>query len=248
MRRLARSSTRLLRAAEAGRTTQARGLFLRLRQAIIRGELRPGDRLVELKVAHRFGLSRASAREALKLLELEGFVKAVPRQGYVVPGITIRQIKELFDLRLLLEREAAARAARRATPQELDELERLVGDPYAPGDPESYRRFLSQNKVFHAAVARLARNERVATIVESLLDELERLFHLGLDVRDRAEALIQEHRDLVAAIRAGDPEQASRLASAQVQNSYEMVLEGIMQGEVSADAGVGSSTAPAQNR
>ncbi|MDR7482453.1 MAG: GntR family transcriptional regulator [Armatimonadota bacterium] len=140
MKRPARSSTRSPRAAAAAGTTFASGLFRRLRHATIRGELRPGDRLVELEVARQYGLSRASAREALKLLEREGFVKAIPGRGYVVPAIAVRQIKELFDPRLLL-------------------------------------------------------------------------FDLGLDVRDRADALIQEHRDLVAVVRAGDAELASRLAS-----------------------------------
>ncbi|MDR7545451.1 MAG: GntR family transcriptional regulator [Armatimonadota bacterium] len=215
--------------------TIARFVHEELRRLVLEGRWKPGHTLVELDIARRYGVSRAPAREALKLLEREGLVSAVPRRGYVVSEITVRQIHELFDLRLILEREAAVRAARTATPQDIAHLESLVGDPYLPGDQESYRRFLAQNRVFHGAIARLARNERLAALVEALLEELERLFHLGLDVRDRAEALVQEHRDLVEAIRAHDPERASHVAAAQIENARHMVLEGVMQGSLSAN-------------
>ncbi len=208
----------------------ARALHNQLRQGVLRGMWRPGHTLVEHKVAHAYGVSRGPAREALKLLEREGLLTAIPRRGYVVSMITVRQIRELFDLRLILEREAAARAARTATPEDVARLEALVGDPYLLGDQESYARFLSQNRAFHVAIARLTRNDRIAALVEALLEELERLFHLGLDVRDRAETLVSEHKELVDAIRAHDPKRAMRVAAAQIENAQTMVLEGVTQG------------------
>jgi DNA-binding GntR family transcriptional regulator len=222
------SGPRLSSLAAEGTVTES--VHGQLRQAVLRGQLKPGQYLVELDVARQYGVSRGPAREALRLLQQEGFLDVIPRRGYIVAPITVTKVRELFDLRMILEVAAAARATRNATPQEVDHLERLVGDPYSPGDPESYSRFLAQNKAFHSAVCRLARNTRVSRIVESLLDELERLFHLGLDVRDRSELLVQEHRDLVAAMRLGIPEDAARVMESQIESACQMVLEGIMRG------------------
>jgi DNA-binding GntR family transcriptional regulator len=199
---------------------------------VLRGQLKPGTYLVELDVARRYGVSRGPAREALKLLQREKFVEAIPRRGYLITPITMTQVRELFELRVILESAAAVRATQRATAQEIDALERLVGDPYAPGSAESYAQFLAQNKVFHSAVARLARNGRVSQIIESLLDELARLFYLGLDVRDRSDELVNEHRELVQAMRGRDPEQAARVMRQQIENACQMVVEGIMRGSL----------------
>jgi DNA-binding GntR family transcriptional regulator len=201
------------------------------------GRIRPGDRLVEGELARVWGVSKSPLREALKALQHEGLVEAVPRRGYLVTPITVKQVADLFDLRLIIEREAAARAARSATAAHVDELRGLVGDPYTPGDLDSYHRFLSQNKQFHLAVARATGNQRLVVLLERLLDEMERLFHLGLDVRDRADMLVREHQDLVAAIEARDPERAAAVAEAQVEHARQMVLEGILGGSLPVQVG-----------
>jgi DNA-binding GntR family transcriptional regulator len=208
-----------------------------LRRQIMIGQIRPGDRLVEGELARVWGVSKSPLREALKALQHEGLVEAIPRRGYVVTPITVKQVQDLFDLRLILEREGAARAATAASAASLEELEALVGDPYVVGDVESQNRFLTVNKQFHLAVARATGNQRVVNLLERLLDELERLFHLGLDVRDRADVLVQEHRDLIAAINARDPARAAAVMEAQIENARQMVLEGILQGALSVQVG-----------
>jgi DNA-binding GntR family transcriptional regulator len=208
-----------------------------LRRQIITGQIRPGDRLVEGELARAWGVSKSPLREALKALQHEGLVEAVPRRGYVITPITVKQVQDLFDLRLILEREGAARAATTASAAYLEELEALVGDPYVIGDVESQNRFLTVNKQFHLAVARATGNQRVVNLLDRLLDELERLFHLGLDVRDRADVLVQEHRDLIAAINARDSARAAAVMEAQIENARQMVLEGILQGALSVQVG-----------
>ncbi|MDQ7858654.1 MAG: GntR family transcriptional regulator [Armatimonadota bacterium] len=208
-----------------------------LRRQILTGRLRPGDRLVEGELARAYGVSKSPLREALKTLQHEGLVEAIPRRGYLVTPITVKQVQDLFDLRLILERETAHRAARSAGPEQVAELRRLVGDPYVVGDVDSQARFLAQNKAFHLAVARLAGNQRLVTLLDRLLDDLERLFHLGLDVRDRAQALVAEHVELVDAVTARDPDRAARVVEAQIGNARQMVLEGILEGALSVQVG-----------
>jgi DNA-binding GntR family transcriptional regulator len=208
-----------------------------LRRQILTGQLRPGDRLVEGALARRWGVSKSPLREVLKRLQHEGLVEAVPRRGYLVTPITVRQVQDLFDLRLILERDAAVRAARSASAAQIDALARLVGAPYVMGDVDSQNRFLATNKRFHLAVARTTGNQRLVGLLDRLLDELDRLFHLGLDVRDRADTLVQEHQDLVAAIEARDPARAAATMERQVENARQMVLEGILGGSLSVQIG-----------
>jgi len=208
-----------------------------LRRAIITGRLRPGALLVEAEVSARYGVSKSPAREALKVLQQEGLVDVIPRRGYVVTPITVKQIKDLFDLRLILERETAAAAARNATEDDIALLRRLSGNLYVPGDPDSYARFLTENRSFHLAVAQVSRNERLTAVLARLLDDLERLFHLGLDVRDRSETLVREHLEIVDAIVARDSQRAGAVMVAQIENARQMVLEAVMSGSLVAQVG-----------
>jgi DNA-binding GntR family transcriptional regulator len=208
-----------------------------LRRQILTGRFRPGDRLVEGELARAYGVSKSPLREALKALQHDGLVEAIPRRGYVVTPITVKQVQDLFDLRLILERETAARAARSAAPEQVDELRRLVGAPYVVGDVDSQARFLLQNKAFHLSVARLGGNLRLVALLDRLLDDLERLFHLGLDVRDRADSLVAEHVELVDAVAAHDSARAAQVIEAQVANARQMVLEGILDGALSVQVG-----------
>jgi DNA-binding GntR family transcriptional regulator len=201
------------------------------------GRIRPGDRLVEGELARVWRVSKSPLREALKALQHEGLVEAVPRRGYIVTPITVKQIQDLFDLRMILEREAAVRAARSLAGPQREELRRLVGEPYVVGDVESRQRFLTQNKQFHLAVARTTGNQRLVALLDRMLDEMQRLFHLGLDVRDRADVLVREHLDLVDAIDAGDADRAAAVIEAQVENSRQMVLEGILGGALAVHVG-----------
>jgi len=208
-----------------------------LRRAIITGRLRPGALLVEAEVSARYGVSKSPAREALKVLQQEGLVDVIPRRGYVVTPITVKQIRDLFDLRLILERESAMVAARTATEDDIAVLRRLSGDRYVPGDPESYARFLTENRSFHLAVAQVSRNDRLTAVLARLLDDLERLFHLGLDVRDRSESLIHEHHAVVDAVVARDAPRAGAVMVAQIENARQMVLEAVMSGSLAAQVG-----------
>lgn len=223
------------------RSMQGAGLtaevYRSLRAAIITGKLRPGERIVEADLGRQFGVSKSPGREALKTLQHEGLVDAIPRRGYVVTPITVKQVQDVMHLRLVLEREVAAEAARRATPAQIEELRRLVGTPYLPGRSETYARFLGQNKVFHMALARITGNARLLEVLGRLLDDLERLFHLGLDVSDRSQLLIGEHEELVDAIAARDAERAVRVTEAQIERARQMIIDGILSGGLAVHAG-----------
>jgi len=195
-----------------------------LRRDILTTRLAPGETLSEALAAHRLGLGKAPIRAALARLAEEGLVQAVPRRGWVVSLVTVRDIHEVFDLRLLLEPEAARRAAGRVCADSLRRLDAVCAAGYRPADEESALAFLDANKAFHVAVAELSGNARLARQVDRLLDESTRMLVLGLRRRDRSGEMAHEHHALIEALALGRAAEAAQLMQEQVAASREMVL------------------------
>ena len=195
-----------------------------LRRDILTTRLAPGETLSEAAAAQRLSLGKAPIRAALARLAEEGLVQAVPRRGWVVSLVTIRDIHEVFDLRLLLEPEAARRAAGRVCADALRQLDAVCAAGYRPEDEESALAFLDANKAFHVAVAELSGNARLARQVDRLLDESTRMLVLGLRRRDRSGEMAHEHHALIEALALGRAAEAGRIMHEQVTASREMVL------------------------
>jgi DNA-binding GntR family transcriptional regulator len=199
-----------------------------LRRDILAARLAPGDILSEAGIAARLALGKAPVRTALARLAEEGLVQPVPRRGWVVSLVTIRDIHEVFDLRLLLEPAAARRAAlnprARADAAALARLDAVCATGYRPEAAETALGFLEANRAFHVAVAEFSGNARLARQIGRLLDESTRMLVLGLRRRDRSGEMAHEHRALIAALAAGDGAAAEARMEAQVAASRDMVL------------------------
>ncbi|MBL6455172.1 GntR family transcriptional regulator [Belnapia sp. T6] len=199
-----------------------------LRRDILTTRLAPGETLSEATSAERLGFGKAPIRAALARLGEEGLVQPVPRRGWVVSLVTIRDIHEVFDLRLVLEPEAARRAAAnpaaRADAAALARLDAVCAAGYRPEDAETALGFLDANRAFHVAVAELSGNARLARQIGRLLDESTRMLVLGLRRRDRTGEMAHEHRALITALARGEGEAAAELMREQVGASRAMVL------------------------
>lgn len=203
-----------------------------LRREIVACRLAPGDTVSETLMADRFSFGRAAIRTALARLGDEGLVHPVARRGWVVSLVTIRDIHEVFDLRLLLEPEAArlatgrptGRAAGHAQLERLRRLDDVCAQGYNPTDPDSALDFLAVNREFHVAVGERAGNLRLARQIGRLLDESTRMLVLGLSTRDRSGEMAHEHRALVQAMTDHNAPEAARIMREQVTTSRDMVL------------------------
>jgi DNA-binding GntR family transcriptional regulator len=191
--------------------------------------LAPGSLVSERQLTGRHRLGRAPVRAALLRLAHEGLVRAMPRQGYVVTPVTLKDVYEIFDLRSLLEPFAARRAAGRLGSEVLGRLATIARVGYRADDARSVTAFLRANKEFHVTIARGAGNDRLAASLTVLLDDMERLFRLGLGLRDRAGEMQEEHRALTEALAAGHPERAERVAREQIDAARTMVLDAILE-------------------
>jgi len=202
-------------------TEQAIGL---LRREILTTRMWPGETLSESAVAQQLELGKAPVRAALARLAEEGLVQAVPRRGWIVSLVTIRDIHEVFGLRLLLEPEAARMATGRVDAELLRRLDSICACGYQPDDEDSTHAFLDANKAFHVALAELSGNGRLPRQIDRLLDESTRMLSLGLRRRDRTGEMAHEHHALIEALALGHAEEAATIMKHQVAASQAMVL------------------------
>jgi DNA-binding GntR family transcriptional regulator len=214
--------------AAAPRTTASEEVYRACRRDLITLAFRPGASLTEQGLADRYGTSRVPVREACRRLQQEGLLEAVPYKGYFVTQISLKQISDCFDLRLVLESHAVELAAERATGRELDGLEALAAVAYTYDDRESYAVFLERNLDFHLRVAALSGNERLAGTLADLLSSMQRFFFLGLDLGDYGAEMRGEHECLVAALRRRDLAGAVGCVQRQIASSRDRVVRALL--------------------
>lgn len=194
---------------------------------IITCVLRPGQQIAQPRLAERYGMGLTPVREALQRLAQEGFVQAVPRFGYIVSPIAISDVYEIYELRSIAESAAARLAAVRGSQEDLRRIAEQADFTYRYRDRQSYTLFLTLNSEFHLAIAVASGNKRLADLIARLLDELLRVFHLGLDLRDSAEEMRDEHVALATALLERDPIRAEQLVQSQIARSQRRVLEAL---------------------
>ncbi len=196
-----------------------------IKDDIVTCQLAPNERLTEVQLSSRYNMGKAPIRSGLLRLCHEGLVEAKARRGYVVTPVTIQDIQEIFQLRLILEPRAARLAAGHLNEQQLVRLTQTSQTNYSTDNPESVGTFLEANKIFHVSIAQATGNHRMANTIARLLDEMQRLLHLGLMVRPRGTQYQNEHRQLLEALLAGESEKAEQLSYSQIRGGQEMVLE-----------------------
>ena len=200
----------------------------RLRRDIISCVIPPGSEISEAQLCSQYEFGKAAVRVALTKLSHDGLVRAIPRRGYMVMPVTLQDVQDVFELRLMLEPPAARMAAGRVSTQQLRLYDEVCRLGYQRGDAKSTGRFLEANKAFHVAIAQATGNLRLAGAIEHLLDEMTRLLHLGLAFRKGAQDLQNEHKTLVKALARGDGESAERICREQIEASRQMVLSAIL--------------------
>ena len=185
-----------------------------LRRLVITGELAPGTRIVEDRLAARLGVSRNPVREALQKLAGEGFVELLPRRGAVVAQITAEEAEDLFDVRSSLEPLAARLAARRADADGIDRLRAVLELARTATDERDLDLLASYNTEFHSVVVQLSGNDYLGLLVSPMARRVQWVFRTS--AATRAPHSWTEHEQLLHAIAAGDEDYAEAVARAHV--------------------------------
>ncbi len=206
-------------------TRQSDIAFEMMKADIVACRLAPGANVSEGDLADRYQLGKAPIRMALTRLADRDWLRALPRRGYVVKPIAMRDVTEVLDLRLIIEPAAARAAAGRVEVSRLEHLDAVCRAGFVAGDASSEATYLQAHRQFHFAIVLAAGNRRLGRSFEPLWDETERvLHHTGL-LRRSAEALRHDHRPLIDALRAGDGAAAEAEMREEVQHLSRMVVE-----------------------
>jgi DNA-binding GntR family transcriptional regulator len=224
----------MARAKKAGEITGsslADAAYHRLRGEIVECRLLPGQRLTESWLSERLGAGKTPVREALGRLLQEGLMLVTPRHGYTVAPITLRDVRELFDLRLLVEPAAAEMAAGKVDGQNLAALNKLSAVGYKGGGIDSIRRFVRANSSLHSSISVLSGNRRFARLTAQLLSESERLINYSVKLRPQSERTVGEHRELIEALAKGNSGAARRIVEVHILALREMVIESLLADE-----------------
>jgi DNA-binding GntR family transcriptional regulator len=186
--------------------TKGEFVYRTLRDAIVKCELQPGERLVIDDLARRLQVSSIPVREALQLLQSEGLVLMVPHVGATVAPISHESVTEVFTVMEGLESVAARAAAERARPEDLDALHEIVTAMDRALAAEAHEQWAELNTRFHATISRLTGMPLLQEMMERVLDRWDRVrrfFFTGVLVH-RAEQAQKEHHELLDAMRAKD--------------------------------------------
>ena len=190
-----------------------------LRQRIFSRELEPGSWIDELKIAEEFGISRTPLREALKVLAAEGLVTMKVRRGAYVTEVSDQDLADVYHLLALLESDAAAVVAERATPAQLRELESIHKD--LEGAVKNRDRFFAVNERFHMRLLALADNRWRDQMVADLRKVMKLNRHNSLLKAGRIQESLAEHRAIMDALLARDAARATHCMQAHFRNGLE---------------------------
>lgn len=199
-------------------------VFNTLRQAILTGELKPGERLMEIHLANRLGVSRTPIREAIRKLELEGLVTMMPRRGAEVAQITEKSMNDVLEVRRAMDALCAELACERITEEELEQLAEACEEfekATATGDVK----LIAQTDVaLHDIIMQATGNKRLVQLINNLSEQMYRYRFEYIKDFSQHERLVEEHRDIYESLLHRDKEKASQAAKTHIDNQRKAII------------------------
>lgn len=203
-------------------------VFMSLRKAILTGKLKPGERLTEVKLGKILGTSRTPIREAIRKLELEGLVTIIPGSGARVSGMTVEDLQEVMQVRSALEQLSAGLASERITGDEKEHL-RDACNAFIRSTQNGDSLAIAEADVrFHEVILKAAKNEKLASILNGLADNIYRYRYEFIRDDDHYEHLISEHNEIFRAIYNGDREGAEKAARSHIARQWHYIREQLL--------------------
>ena len=202
-------------------------VFNTLRQAILRGELSPGERLLEIHLANKLGVSRTPIREAIRKLELEGLVLMIPRKGAVVAEITEKSLRDVLEVRKALEELAVRLACEKIQDEEIEELKAAAKEFENALKSGDVTVFAEADVKFHDIIYRTTDNQRLIQLLYNLREQMYRYRVEYLKRKDSHEVLLAEHQRIIETIEKRDEKSAVEAVCTHIDNQVEAVSDTI---------------------
>ncbi|GFO86346.1 MULTISPECIES: GntR family transcriptional regulator [Anaerostipes] len=202
-------------------------VFNTLRQAIITGEFAPGERLMEIALANRLGVSRTPVREAIRKLELEGLVVMIPRKGAEVAKITEKDLRDVLEVRSSLEELAAELAAERMNDEVKEKLEKALKEFEEAIESDDNAAIADSDVDFHDVIFEATGNARLIQIINNLREQMYRYRLEYVKDTEYHTVLLNEHRELAKAMVEGRKEDARKIMKRHIDNQEMTVIRNI---------------------
>ena len=200
-------------------------VFNTLRQAILRGELKPGERLMEIQLANKLGVSRTPIREAIRKLELEGLVLMIPRKGAEVAEITEKSLRDVLEVRRALEELSVQLACEKITKEEIRELERVAKEFQQVVKSNDITEIAEVDVRFHDIIYTATDNQKLIQLLNNLREQMYR-YRVEYLKRDGVfPQLIAEHEAIIRHIENNEKEKATEVMCRHIDNQVEAVID-----------------------
>lgn len=207
-------------------------VFNTLRKAILNGQLKPGERLMEVHLANKLGVSRTPIREAMRKLELEGLVVMIPRRGAEVAKISEKSLKDVLEVRRSLDEFIAELACRRITQEQLQRLKKAAkvfeeATENVSGTDSDTAELATADVEFHNIIMEATENQRLQAVVNNLAEQMYRYRFVYLKDTGTHKNLVKEHLAIYEAISRHDIEDAKKAARIHIDNQERAIIEHI---------------------
>ena len=202
-------------------------VFNTLRQAILRGELKPGERLMEIQLANKLGVSRTPIREAIRKLELEGLVLMIPRKGAEVAEITEKSLRDVPEVRRALEELAVELVCEKITEEQIQDLKDAAEEFKESLESGDITRIAEADVKFHDVIYMATDNQKLIQLLNNLREQMYRYRVEYLKRSDFHQQLIDEHEEIIETIESGQKDRAVQVVCQHVDNQVEAVMDTI---------------------
>jgi DNA-binding GntR family transcriptional regulator len=184
-----------------------------IRDAIIDGRIKPGERLMEPEVAKNLGVSRTPLREAFFVLESEGLVKVTPRRGAVVADLSVKDAEDTYTTRIALEALAGGLAAKKISTEKINELQSLNEkmEKLSKSEKKDFKKLLDINSKFHQIIYESCGNDKLIKMILVLRSQTLRYNYLFLSILSRLDSSIKEHYEIINSLKKNDKEKVEKL-------------------------------------
>lgn len=202
-------------------------VFKALRTAIVQGEFQPGERLMEVTLANKLGVSRTPVREAIRMLELEGLVVMIPRKGAEVANITVKDLRDALEVRMAIEALSVKLACQRIDEQGKQELKQVCIAFREAINSKLVPAIVEADEAFHNTIYQLSKNPRLITIAQNLREQVYRYRVEYVKDFSYHDNLVTEHDQITNAILRGDEETAEKIMNEHIYNQEQIVIKNV---------------------
>ena len=200
-------------------------VFNTLRKAILTGELKPGERLLEIQLANQLGVSRTPIREAIRKLELEGLVIMMPRRGAEVAQITEKDLRDVLEVRRALDALCAELACDRITEEEKQKLKAACDEFEKATNTGDATTIAAADVALHDIIVAATRNQRLIQLINNLSEQMYRYRFEYIKDENQHNNLVEEHRMIYESIVRGDKEGAAKAAKLHIDNQESSIIK-----------------------